>query len=91
MKDDGDNKKIPDNPNYLNIDKNILEKEDYQKYKVNDVTISIISYDNIEDKMNNLIEMKKNDFLKYEEMKNQTKLSAEEFEDEKDEKKEGQE
>jgi hypothetical protein len=50
MKDDEGNEKEPDNPNDLNKNTNTntnlivnVANEDYQKYKVNDVTISSIS------------------------------------------------
>ena len=86
MEDDEDNKKKPNNSNISNQNLNLIETEDYQKYKVNDITISSISYDNIEEKMNQLIEIKKTDNLKFEEIKNEAKQNEIETQEEKEKK-----
>ena len=84
MEDDEDNKKTPNNSNISNKNLNLIETEDYQKYKVNDITISSISYDNIEEKMNQLIEIKKTDNLKFEEIKNKAKQNEIKTQEEKE-------
>ena len=73
MDDDEENKKkinIPTNENNTNSNKNAnnYESEDYQKYKINDITISSISYEDIDDKINRLINFKKEDNFKFDTM-----------------------
>ena len=73
MDDDKENKKkinIPTNEKNANLNRNPnnLESEDYQKYKINDITISSISYEDLDDKINRLINFKKEDNFKFETM-----------------------
>ena len=75
MEDNEDNKGLNDRTK--EIEKNLdQDLEDYQKYKVNDITISSISYDDIEEKMNKLINFKNQDNLKFEDIKKTTEENA---------------
>ena len=60
-----ENKNIPINESDSIINKNqiILDSDDYQKYKVNDDdSIFNISYNDIDDKINKIMNFKKNDY-----------------------------
>ena len=75
MKDDEENKKInsPKEQKDSNLikDSNFLENEGYDKYKINDKTISSISYQDLDEKLNRLINEKKEDDIKFEEKENE--------------------
>ena len=77
MKDNEGNNEInnPKNEKDSNLikDSNNLENENYEKYKINDITISSISYQDIDEKMNRLINFKKEEDLIFEEIKNEKK------------------
>ena len=72
MKDDEENKKInnPTEKNNLNQNQNanlnLLNQDDLAKNKMNDITISSISYEDIDEKMNRLINLKKGDNFEFE-------------------------
>ena len=82
MKDEEENKKKNNqdntNPSEANTYLNIEEKDEYQKYKIDDETISSISFEDIEEKMNRLIKFKNENNPKFQEMKeNNSKIEHE--------------
>ena len=85
MKNDEENKKIsiPKEQKDLNLiqDSNKIDSEDYEKFKINDLSISSILYDDINEKINKMINPKKGDNSPFESLK----LESEDKEKEKEE------
>ena len=74
----------------LNQNPNIVADEDYQEYKVEDLTISSIFNEDINEKINKLITYKKEDNLKFEKIKQETEENRIKIQEEKNQKEENE-
>ena len=80
MKDEDKNNKINNPTEQNNLDQNanlnLLNQDELEKYKINDITISSISYEDIDEKMNRLINLKKGENAEFE-IKNDKRVEEE--------------